>query len=409
MNPVEIPLLNVLLILFNKLRSYGFPLGVEDYMLAIQALQGGFGIGDRQTLKRLCCTLWAKSEQEARLLNRFFDEVLAQPQTYTNQSSIKELVKPEVEITKKSETPQPVNSSTKSPETVDSSISTPGSEEFNKPSLENQITQPEKPVDEPSPLLEEVVEEMEPEQAIQAVRSNQSNSWEISYYPTDLSAQYLPVTSRDMKQGWRFLRRRVRVGTLKELDVAGTVESKCRYGVLPQPVMMPSYTNQVKLVLLVDQGGSMVPFHHLSRQLIDKAKRGGNIKQTSVYYFQNYPEKYFYSDPTRLKAQLISNFLESIDKKTSVLIVSDAGAARGNYNPERVKYTHKFVAQLQQSVNYYAWLNPMPNDSWEYTTAGKIAGFVPMFEMSREGLSAAINTLRGRYVYWEHPYEWMVS
>ena len=408
MNPVEIPLLNVLLILFNKLRSYGFPLGVEDYMLAIQALQGGFGIGDHQTLERLCCTLWTKSEQEARLLNRLFDEVLAQPQTHINKSPIKEPVKPAVETPKKTETPQPVNSSTKSPETVDSSTSTPVFEEFHQPSLKNQTTQPQKPVSEASPPAD-IAQEMEPEQVIQAVRSNQSSSSEINYYPTDVSAQYLPVTTRDMKQGWRFLRRRVREGRLKELDVAGTVESKCHYGILPAPVMMPSYTNQVQLVLLVDQGGSMVPFHHLSRQLIDKAERGGNIKQTSVYYFQNYPEKYLYSDSTRLKAQLITKFLESIDKKTSVLIVSDAGAARGNYNPERVEYTRKFIVQLQQSVNHYAWLNPMPNDSWQYTTTGEIACFVPMFEMSREGLSAAINTLRGRYVYWEHPYEWMVS
>lgn len=407
MNPVEIPILNVLLILFNKLRSYGFPLGVEDYMLALQALQGGFGMGDHQTLERLCCTLWTKSEQESRVLNRLFDEVLTQPKTHINQSSTKEAVKPPEETSKKTGTSPPVvNPSTKSQETVDSSTSTPVSEELNPPPLDNQPTEPSKPDHEKNPLTE-VVQEIEPEQVIQAVRSNQPNNFEISYYPTDLSAQYLPVTSREIKQGWRFLRRRVREGTLKNLDITATVEKNCRYGILPEPVMMSRMTNQVKLLLLVDQGGSMVPFHHLSRQLIDKAKRGGNIKQVSVYYFQNYPEKYLYSDPTRLKAQLITNFLESIDKKTSVLIVSDAGAARGNYNPVRVKDTHEFIKQLQQSFNCYAWLNPMPNDSWEYTTAGEIARFVPMFEMSREGFSAAINTLRGRYIYWEHPYQWM--
>ncbi|NJN13964.1 MAG: hypothetical protein HC815_41280 [Richelia sp. RM1_1_1] len=408
MNPVEIPILNVLLILFNKLRSYGFPLGVEDYMLALQALQGGFGMGDRQTLERLCCTLWTKSEQEARVLNRIFDEVLTQPKTHINQSSTKEAVKLSEETSKKTGTSPPVvNPSTKSQETVDSSISTSVSEELNPPlPFENQPTEPSAPASETSPPTE-VVQEIEPEQVIQAIRSNQPNNFEISYYPTDLSAQYLPVTSREIKQGWRFLRRRVREGTLKDLDITATVEKICCYGVLSEPVMMSPITNQVKLLLLVDQGGSMVPFHHLSRQLIDKAKRGGNIKQVSVYYFQNYPEKYLYSDSTRLKAQLITNFLESIDKKTSVLIVSDAGAARGNYNPVRVKDTHEFLKQLQQSVNYYAWLNPMPNDSWEYTTAGEIARFVPMFEMSREGFSAAINTLRGRYIYWEHPYQWM--
>ena len=396
MNPVEIPLLNVLLILFHKLRLYGFPLGVEDYMLALQALQGGFGIGDRQTLKRLCCTLWTKSEQEARLLNQLFDEVLAQYQVYTKQYSTKESVKTPEETPKKTKTSPPVvNPSTKSV-----------SETPNQPPPENQLTESSKPDTEMSPPTE-VVQEIEPEQVIQAVRSNQPDDFEISYYPTDLSAQYLPVTSREIKQGWRFLRRRVHEGMLKDLDIAATVEKNCRYGILPEPVMMPCMANQVKLLLLVDQGGSMVPFHHLSRQLIDKAKRGGNIKQVSVYYFQNYPEEYLYSDPNRLKAQLITNFLGSIDKKTSVLIVSDAGAARGNYNPVRIKDTQIFVEQLQQSVNYYVWLNPMPNDSWEYTTAGEIARFVPMFEMSREGFSAAIHTLRGRYIYCEHPYKWM--
>lgn len=401
MNPFEIPLLNVLLILFNKLRLLGLPLGIDDYMMALRALQGGFGIGDRQKLEHLCCTLWTKSEQEARLLNRLLDEVLAQPQTYINQSSAKKPVKPPGETPKKTETPQPLSSST----------STTVSEKPNQPPLETPLTEPKetvpKPVPKPSPPAE-IVQEMEPEQVIQAMRSHKPDGLGMSYYRSDLSAQYLPVTSREMKQSWRFLRHRVREGTLEELDIAGTVEKNCRHGILPEPVMMPRYINRVKLVLLVDQGGSMVPFHHLSHHLIDKAQGGGNIEQTSVYYFQNYPEKYLYSDPTRLKAQPITKFLESIDKKTLVLIVSDAGAARGNKNPERVKYTYKFIEQLQQSVNYYAWLNPMPTDSWQDTTACEIARFVPMFEMSRQGLDAAISTLRGRYVYWERPYQWML-
>ena len=409
MNPFEIPLLNVLLILFNKLRSYGLPLGIEDYMMALRALQGGFGIGNRQKLEHLCCTLWTKSEQEARLLNRLFDQVLAQPQTYINQSPTKKPAKPAGETLKKTETPQLATSFTKPQETEGDSTSTLVSEKPNQPPIESQLTQPKETVSQPSPPVADIVQEMEPEQVIQAIRSHKPDGLGMSYYRSDLSAEYLPVTSREMKQSWRFLRHRVREGTLEELDIAGTVEKNCRHGILPEPVMMPRHINRVKLVLLVDQGGSMVPFHHLSHQLIDKAERGGNIEQIRVYYFQNYPEKYLYSDPTRLKAELINNFLESIEKKTSVLIVSDAGAARGNNNPERVKYTHKFIEQLQQSVNYYAWLNPMPTDSWQYTTACEIARFVPMFEMSRQGLNAAINSLRGRYVYWEHPYQWMLS
>jgi uncharacterized protein len=397
MNPSETPILNFLLILFNKLRSYRFPLGVEDYMLVIQALEGGFGVGDRETLKRLCRTLWAKSEQEAYLLNQLFDEVLTQTQAHVSQSSSKEVTK----FTEQT----PVKSEVRiEPETtVGSSVS----KTFDRQPLEDLPTEPQKPVTKSSPPAG-VIKEIEPEQIIQAIRSDRSSNFEI-FNTTNLSGQYLPITSREIRQQWRFLRQPVREGKLEELDIAATVEKNCRYGILSEPVMMPSYTNQVKLVLLIDRGGSMVPFHHLSSQLIDKAKRGGNIKQVSVYYFQNYPEKYLYSDSTRLKAQLITDVLESIDNKTSVLIISDAGAARGNDNPERVEYTQKFIEQLQRSVNYYAWLNPMPNDSWKYTTAGKIARSVPMFEMSREGFRAAINTLRGRGVYRDRPNQWILS
>ncbi|OCQ93510.1 hypothetical protein BCD64_01035 [Nostoc sp. MBR 210] len=398
MNPFEIPLLNILLILFNKLRSYGFPLGVDDYMLAMRSLQGGFGLGDRQALEQLCCTLWTKSQPETHLLSQLLDEVLAETQTSLNQFSTQESVESAVKISQETETSQSVNFSKHSRETIVPSTPTSVSGAVNQLQIENQVTQPPKPEQQLIPSAD-IVQKIEPEQVIQAVRTHQPNSVEINYYPIDLSAEYLPVTSREMKQCWRFLRRHVRVGTLQDLDVVGTVEKNCFYGILPELVMMSDYTNQVKLVLLVDQGGSMVPFHHLCRQLVDKAQRGGNIKQASVYYFQNHPKKYLYSDPNKLHAQPIEDFLESIDKKTSVLIVSDAGAARGNYNPERVEATKEFTLQLQQSVNYYAWLNPMPQDSWDDNTAGQISCFVPMFEMSREGLNAAIITLRGRYVY----------
>lgn len=402
MNPAEVHLLNVLLSLFKELRKWGLPLGVEEYMLAVQALQAGFGIGDRHSLERLCCTLWTKSETEARLLKRLLDEVIKQ-HLEIPQSPPTESPQTKGEISQKSQTQ---TSSTEPEKPATSSTHSPVSETF---SSEYPLEETEQTVSQPTLLPEIPLDIDEPEQVIQAIRQTGSNSLEMSYYRQNPVDEYLPVTARQIKQSWRFLRRRVREGSLAELDVEGTVEKICQQGVLLESVMMPSYKNRAELVLLVDQGGSMVPFHHLSRQLIDKAKQDGNITQIGVYYFYNYPEKYLYTDPNRLKYQLVTDILESIDSKTGVLIVSDAGAARGNLNEIRKEYTVKFLKQLEQSVRYYAWLNPIPNDSWQDTTAGEIARFVPMFEMSREGLNAAINTLRGRYVYWERPYQGMVQ
>lgn len=56
-----------LLELFNRLREAGLPLGLEEYHLLLQALDGGFGNGDRQTLAQLCCSLWIKTEEEKQM------------------------------------------------------------------------------------------------------------------------------------------------------------------------------------------------------------------------------------------------------------------------------------------------------------------------------------------------------
>ena len=71
----QLPLLEV----FNSLRQrHGFPLGVEEYLVVVQSLQAGFGIDSRSELEQLCCTLWAKSADESRLIHRLFEQMWVQ-------------------------------------------------------------------------------------------------------------------------------------------------------------------------------------------------------------------------------------------------------------------------------------------------------------------------------------------
>ena len=240
-------------------------------------------------------------------------------------------------------------------------------------------------------------------QVVQAVRrSGRDRDFRRPRY--SLLTEYFPVTKREMKQTWRYRRRPVREGAPLELDVEATVEKMGRAGILLEPVLVPRRVNRTDLVLLIDTEGSMVPFHGLSRQLVETAQRGGRLRQTRVYYFHDYPDKYLYRHPALLKAQPISEVFEEIGERAVVLTIGDGGAARGYFDEDRVDYTEKFIEQLQQSVRYFAWLNPMPSDDWQDNTAGEIARFVPMFEMSREGMNGAINALRGRYVAGEKMY-----
>lgn len=208
--------------------------------------------------------------------------------------------------------------------------------------------------------------------------------------------EYPPVTRRQMKQNWRYLRRMLREGVPTELDVEATVERISREGVLLEPAIAPRRINRTKLLLLIDQDGSMIPFKNVSHQLAETAIRGGRLEQTDIYYFHNCPMDYLYQDRYYQMAKKIEDVFTCLNSHyASLLVFSDAGAARGGFNPERLEVTAEFLKQLRQQVRHFAWLNPMPRDHWFGTTADKISQLVPMFELSRQGLYNAIAVLRG--------------
>ncbi len=212
-----------------------------------------------------------------------------------------------------------------------------------------------------------------------------------------LTRDFFPITQRQMKQIWRYLRRPVREGKATELDVEATVNQIGHKGILLEPVLVPPRVNRAELLLLIDQDGSMVPFHTLSHRLAETALQGGHLGSAGIYYFHNCPVEYLYRDPYHQQGELVSHIVTHVcSERTAVLIFSDAGAARGGYSEERYKLTKEFLAQLQQQVRHIAWLNPMPRKRWFGTTADKIVRLVPMFEVSRAGVQDAISVLRGR-------------
>ena len=142
----------------------------------------------------------------------------------------------------------------------------------------------------------------------------------------------------------------------------------------------------------------MVPFHSLSRRLVETAQRGGRLGKAGVYYFSNCPVEYIYRDLHHQEAEPMKDAFAQLRKdRTVVLIFSDAGAARGGFNSERIELTEAFLNQLKQHVRYIAWLNPVPRSRWLGTTSSEIANLIPMFEVSRRGLQDAVGVLRGHH------------
>ena len=235
-----------------------------------------------------------------------------------------------------------------------------------------------------------------PKPVVQAIYHEIPSNPDLPLNSFTESNEYFPVTSRQMKQSWRYLRRFIREGPPIELDVEATVQQISCQGMLLHPVFQPRRMNRNELLLLVDQDGSMVPFHSLSERLVNTAIQGGRLNNASIYYFHNCPHEYLYQDPYHQVAEPISQVLNKLRTEyAGILIFSDAGAARGAFNRERLDLTVEFLDQLRQQFRYIAWLNPLPRERWT-GTAGEIAKIVPMFEFSRQRLNQAIDVLRGK-------------
>jgi uncharacterized protein with von Willebrand factor type A (vWA) domain len=211
-----------LYLLFTRLRLAELPLGLDDYALLLQALAAGRG-ETREELARLCRALWVRTADPAllRLFQADFERIM--PRDYGRSAT--------------PTTKQPEKPATDSPK-----------EEGDK----SPANQPPKPKQEETKSQKEPIEKSEkPKQEevkasqFQTGRNldelgNRQIGFEVSqgidvttqaFY--SFSSDYLPITARQMKQNWRYLRRAARFGPPVDLDVAATVQKIAHEGMMP--------------------------------------------------------------------------------------------------------------------------------------------------------------------------------
>lgn len=346
-----------LISLFLHLRREGFNLGVSELLAAIQAVDGGWGAGGEEELKQVVGWLWCKTSEEVEELDTVWAFILLSP-----SASVKNVTEPD-----------PSN-----PKALPSTGSTT-TDETSLPSWRNMET-----VSDTS---------SESEWAPVPVRS--------PFVPLPLKGavdlnSYWPVSRRFMSYMWRYLRRPVHDGPADILNIVATVEKTAKQGFFLAPVYERRTRNYAHLVLLIDQGGSMTPFHRFSRNLAETAQHESGVGVVDVFYFHDVIAGSVYLDPFMTTTIQFDEVLEHSTADTSVLIASDAGAARGGRKLERIKATTEFLYRLKQQTSMIAWLNPMPNDRWAYTSAQIISHLIPMFQMDSDGFSNAIDVVRGQ-------------
>jgi uncharacterized protein with von Willebrand factor type A (vWA) domain len=208
---------------------------------------------------------------------------------------------------------------------------------------------------------------------------------------------------RNMKVALRRLRKFAREGAAEELDLKDTITCTARNAGYLDLKMVPERHNAVKILLLLDIGGSMDEHVALSEQLFTAA--GGEFKHLKHLYFHNCPYERLYKDARMRSVDGLptDEVLNKYDHTWKLIFVGDAsmspyelmqpGGAVSSWNAETGQsWLTRIIAHYPKSV----WLNPVPEPHWGHTqTVRMIREMMEqrMYGLTLEGLDAAMRRL----------------
>lgn len=192
----------------------------------------------------------------------------------------------------------------------------------------------------------------------------------------------------------------------REVDVDGTVCRTCENaGVLNIQYKKPR-KNAVKVLLLMDCGGSMEPYAGLCSLLFQAVSRANHFQDFRSYYFHNCIFGSLYKNPRMRRTDAIQTewILNTCDSRYKVIIVGDALMSPGelmdrsfnwaekSYGPSGLEWLERFRRQFP----YLIWLNPEPvpmHPTYWSQTHYQLSRIFPMFRLSPEGLEKGVKQL----------------
>lgn len=213
------------------------------------------------------------------------------------------------------------------------------------------------------------------------------------------------LDTRQIGVALRRLRRLGKDEGPEELDIDATIDKSAREGGEIDLVFAPPRKNRIKLLLLVDVGGSMDPHADLSERLFSAAHAANHFKAFESRFFHNCVYESVYTDIFRMEGEPTAEILKKVDRTWSVIFVGDAwmspyelthvGGAIDFYhrnNDTGLQWLQRFRDRCPNSV----WLNPEPRRIWRSPSIMLIREVFPMFELTLEGLTEALDVLGGR-------------
>ena len=209
--------------------------------------------------------------------------------------------------------------------------------------------------------------------------------------------------TRNIKVALRRLRKFAREGAPEELDLDDTIRSTARNGGYIDIKMRAERRNTVKVLLLLDIGGSMDDHIRTCEELFSAAS--GEFKHFEHYYFHNCLYEKVWKDNRRRHSENIptQQIINTYGPDWKLVMVGDAtmspyeivypGGSVEHWNEEAGQV---WMERLLDHFGHAVWLNPVPERHWEYTPSLQMLQQIMghrMYGLTLEGIDGAMREL----------------
>jgi uncharacterized protein with von Willebrand factor type A (vWA) domain len=206
----------------------------------------------------------------------------------------------------------------------------------------------------------------------------------------------IEIGTRNIKLALRRLRRFARQGAATELDMADTIRSTANNAGHLDLKMVPERHNTVKILLLLDIGGSMDDHVRVCEELFSAAR--SEFKHLEHYYFHNCPYERLWKTNRRRKESEVPTFevMRKYGPDYKLVFVGDAtmspyeithaGGSVEHYNDEAGQV---WLQRLSEHYRRSAWINPQPRRNWDHVSSLSMVRHVMegrMFPLTLAGL-----------------------
>jgi len=189
----------------------------------------------------------------------------------------------------------------------------------------------------------------------------------------------------------------------EELSLPKTIDRTCQDAGEINLVFEKERKNRIRLLLLMDAGGSMSPYARLVDRLFTAASELGHWKSFDPYFFHNVPYGRVWTSIERAESVATPELFRKHPEHCKVVFVGDAcmapweltatGGALALWD-RNARSGLQWLEHFRRHFDDVVWLNPEPERYWNHETITTIRRLFPMHPLTVRGIEDAVKVLR---------------